>query len=219
MSGVLAAVSAGAAVGGLALSAYGQAKSGKAGADAANANAQAAQYQAQVARNNQIIAEQQAETETQVGVEQAARKSQEGAAKQAQTKAAIGASGVDVNTGSAKNVQVSERELNNLDTETVLSNAQLRAYGYRAQAANYGAQAGLYGLQGGRLTNEAGYDQTAGYLKAGGTLLSGASVIPTKWFSGDTTQSGGLGASGADVPGGISGNVTGGYSYPATSVG
>jgi hypothetical protein len=160
---------------------------GNAQAAAAQANAQNAAYQAAVARNNEIIANQQAEHETQVGVEQASRKAQEGAAKMAATRAAIGASGVDVNTGSAKDVQVSERELNKLDAETVLSNAQEKAYGYRSNAANFGAQAGLYGRQAGQYSNEAGYDTTAGYLKAGGTLLAGASVLPSKWFSGSTT--------------------------------
>jgi hypothetical protein len=189
----LAAVGAVAAVVSTAVSVVGAIQQGNAASAAAQANAQQAAYQAQIARNNQIIANQQAEHETEVGQEQAARKSQEGAAKQALTRAGLAASGVDVNTGSAKDVQVSERELNKLDAETVLSNAQEKAYGYRSQAANFGAQAGQYALQGGRYSNEAGYDTTAGYLKAWGTLASAASVIPWNKFGGQTTGAGGTG--------------------------
>jgi hypothetical protein len=166
------------------LQAAGQISGGNRQADSFQGQQQMAYYQAQVARNNAIIADQQAEHEVQVGSERAARTSRAGAARLAGLETTQGASGVDMNTGSNKNVQVSQRELNKLDTETVLSDAQSRAYGYRVQGQNFRSQAGLYEFQGGRFGAAAGYAPTAGYLGAAGTLLSGASALPLKWGGG-----------------------------------
>ena len=47
-----------------------------------------------------------------------------GAAEGAKVKTAQAANNVDVNIGSAVNVQASERETNVLNTETVLNNAE-----------------------------------------------------------------------------------------------
>lgn len=164
-------------VGGSILGAVGSIASGNAAAGAAGENARMAEYQAQVARNNQAIANQNAETEAEVGVEQANRKSMEGAAVGARIKAAFAASGVDPNTGSARRVAVSQRELSNLDTQTVMQNAERKVYGYRVQAANFGAQAGLNTMQENLDWSQVSPDITGGYLKAGSTLLSGASSL------------------------------------------
>lgn len=160
------------------LGAVGSIAGGQAGAGAAGANAQMMEYQAQIARNNAIIANQMAEHEAQVGMEQAGRKSMEGAAQGGAIKAGFAASGIDPNTGSAARVGVSQRELNKLDVETVLSNAQQKVYGYRAQAANFGAQAGLDTMQENRLWGEVPSDITGGWLRGASSLLSGASSLP-----------------------------------------
>src|SRR5262245_10005795 len=118
-----------AAVGGSALSAYG---SHKAGISQKNAS----MYAAEVARNNSIIAGQRADYATKAGQTQATATSLKGAAQLRRIKVAQAASGIDVNAGSAVDVQASQREVNKLDTETVLHNAELQAYGYRAQAKN-----------------------------------------------------------------------------------
>ena len=121
---------------GAGVSAYGQVEQGQATAEAAN-------YQAQVARNNELIANQNAAYSIQAGQAKAAATSLQGAQTMGKIKAGQAASGIDVNTGSAVGVQTSEREVSKLDTATVLNNAELEAYGYRTQAAGYGAQAGL----------------------------------------------------------------------------
>ena len=124
------------AIAGAGISAIGTVEQGQ-----ATANASA--YQAQVAQNNAIIAEQNATYASNAGLTQAAATSMKGAAAGGKVKAAQAASGIDVNTGSAVNVQASERETNVLNSETVLNNAELQAYGYRAAATGYKATAGL----------------------------------------------------------------------------
>jgi hypothetical protein len=104
--------------------------------ESGQATANAASYQAQVAQNNAIIAEQNAAYASEAGLASAAATSMKGAAASGKVKATQAASGIDVNTGSAVNVQASERETNVLNTETVLNNAELRAYGYRARATS-----------------------------------------------------------------------------------
>ncbi len=138
------------------------------------AQGQSANYQAQVARNNAIIAEQNSVHAEQAGEEQAQEQSLKSAAMGGRIKAGQAANGVDVNSGSAVDVQTSDREEGKLDTENVFNNAQLQAYGYRTQATNYEATAGL--------------DQTAadeapieGVLGATGGLLSNASSLGFKW--------------------------------------
>jgi hypothetical protein len=140
------------------------------------AQGNAASYQAAVAKNNSIIADQNAAYAVEAGNAQAAATSLKGAATAGKIKAAQAANNVDVNSGSAVNVQKSSRELNELDTETVLNNAELQAYGYRSAATGYQAQAGLEEMQ----AEEA---PIGGYLSAGGNLLSAASSIGTKYGS------------------------------------
>lgn len=185
-------ISAGAGVLGAGISAIGAIGAGNASSQAAQANAAASYYQSQVAQNNKQIALQNAENAAQVGVEQTARKSMENAAKMGLVRTGIAASGVAANTGSAKNVQVGQRELGQLDAETVLSNAQQKVYGYKVQAANFQDQANLDIAGGQRQSNEAAYDSTAGYLKGASTLLSSASLLPAGLFTG--------GGGGTDTP-------------------
>jgi hypothetical protein len=98
------------------------------------ATSNAAAYKAQVAKNNAIIADQNAQYSSNAGLASAAASSLKGAAAGGKVKATQAASGIDVNTGSAVNVQASERETNVLNSETVLNNADLQSYGYRAAA-------------------------------------------------------------------------------------
>lgn len=158
---------AGLAIVGTAVSAYSAYSSGQ--AQSANAA-----YQAQVAKNNQTTANQNAQYTIQAGEAEAAQASLKGRAQSASIKAAQAANGVDVNSGSAEDVQETQRETNTLNTSTVMNNAALRAYGYRTQATNFDAQSTLD-------TAEASQASTAGDLSAAGSLLSGASSIGTKF--------------------------------------
>lgn len=124
-------------------------------------------YSAQVAENNAKIATQNAGYARESGQQQAAVTSMKGAAKVAHVKASQAASGIDVNTGSAVDVQAGEREVAKLDADTVLNNAELQAYGYTTQATSFKAQAEQ--------------DKTAAIIGATGDLLSGASSLDMKW--------------------------------------
>ena len=150
-------------------------------ATAANAN-----YQAQVAQNNAQIARQNADYSEKAGAAQAQATSLKAAQTAGAVKTAQAANNVDVNSGSAVDVQESEREKGNLDTATTFNNALLKAYGYRTQATNFEAQASLD-------QQEAGQAEIGGVLGAAGTVLGHASQ-----FSG--FGGGGAGGSSTDLP-------------------
>jgi len=124
-------------------------------------------YSAQVARNNAKIAQQSAQYSAEAGNVQAQNESLKNAQIAGELKASQAANNVDVNSGSALAVQAGQQAAGELDTQTVLHNALLQAYGYQQQAANYKAQAGQ--------------DVTAGFEQAGGSLLSNASSLGLKW--------------------------------------
>jgi hypothetical protein len=138
------------------------------------ASSHAADYAAQVAANNSIIARQNAKFALESGEAQATATSLKGASQSGKIKTAQAASGVDVNTGSAVDVQASQREVNKLDTETVLHKGQLAAYGYRTQATNFDAEAALKRA-------EAQQDITGAEIGAAGTLVGSASGAAFKW--------------------------------------
>lgn len=132
------------------------------------AAAKSAEYQAQVARNNAIIANQNADYAIKAGQTKAETASKKAAQQQGMIKAAFAANGIDVNSGSAVDVQVGQREAGKLDTETTMNNSQLQAYGYRSQAVNFQAEAGLHEA-------EASNAVTGSFFSAAGGLLGNIS--------------------------------------------
>jgi len=127
-------------------------------------------YQAKVASNNAIIAEQNAVYAAHAGDSQATQESLKEAEKGAKVKGALAANGVDVNSGSAVDVQESQREEGKLNTENVKANANLQVYGYRTQEASFKAQENL--------DKAAAENAVPGaLLGATGGLLSNASAI------------------------------------------
>lgn len=147
------------------------------------ANANAANYQAQVATNNATIAGQNADYAIASGLQKSQTQSLRGAAQGGRIKASQAANGVDVNSGSALDVQVGAAEASQLDTETVLNNAELAAYGYRSQQTGYEAEAELD-------KNKAKNDILGSELAAGGSLLGNASSIGFKFGGGDSKWTG-----------------------------
>jgi hypothetical protein len=160
---------------GAGVTAYGQHEAGQAAGAAAN-------YGATVARNNEIIANQNADYAIASGLQKSETTSRKSAAVGGRIKAAQAANNVDVNSGSAVEVQAGQREAGELDAETVLNNAELTAYGYRSQGKNYEAEAKL---------KDASADQAriGGDFAAAGGLLGSASSLGTKWTSLGTTGS------------------------------
>lgn len=204
-----------ASIAGTALSVGGAIAGGNAGNANASYQAAVARNQATVMENNAIAAEQQADYVGKVGMTNAATESMKGAAKLARVRAGFAANGVDPNTGSAVDVEESQRETGKLNAETVLSDAELKAYGYRSTAAQdrYQAQSLRAGAG---FTQAAGQDALTGsYFKAGGTLLSGLSSLPTKWggskpVSGDPSPNGSANYGAIGNVGGSFGGFSGG---------
>lgn len=133
-----------------------------------------ARYQAQVARNNAIIAEQNATFATESGEQQATESGLKGAANIGHIKTAQAASGLDVNSGSPVSVRSGQSAANLLDTQTVMHNALLKAYGYQTQATGFTSQAGLDTAASENDTIGAGFG-------AAGSLLSDASSLGFKY--------------------------------------
>ena len=137
-------------------------------------------YQAQVANNNAIIAQQNANYAIEAGQSKAAQQSLQEAERGGEILAAQAAGGVDVNTGSNKAVRQSQRELGNLNTRQQLANAQLTEYGYLSQKTNYQAQSQLDTYQGKQA-------EIGGFLGGAGQIFGAAS----KWYSPSTFTTGG----------------------------
>lgn len=155
MGGLAAAGSiAGAAMSGLSAIQQGQAAS------------RAAAYNAQVAENNAKLATQNARFAAAEGNEQVAAEQQNNRARTGAIAAAQGASGVDVNSGSAVNVRASQAELGELNALNIRSNAMRQAYGYETQSTSYTGQAGLDRAQ-------AKDEKIGGYMSGAGSFLGG----------------------------------------------
>lgn len=144
------------------------------------ANKSAAAYQAQVARNNQTIAQQNAQQAAQAGSVSAQARDFANRQRTGAILAGQAASGIDIESGSSQEVRKSSEELGRLDTATVMANALNTARSYSTQAENFGAQAGLDTLQ-------ARNASTAGYLTGGASLIGGASSFADKWLRYQTT--------------------------------
>ncbi len=145
------------------------------GQQQAAAQKDAANYQAQVARNNQVIAEQNATYARQAGAAEVEAQGMKTRAVVGQEEAAQGASGIDLTTGSPQEVRRSTSQLGQLDAATLQANAELRARGAEVQASNFGASAALYSQQ-------AKNASSAGTISGFSSLLSGGSQFSDKWL-------------------------------------
>lgn len=133
-----------------------------------------AEYQAQVAKNNAQTARQNAEYTSNVGETQAQAQDFKSRAALGAIEAAQGASGLSLDSPTMRDVRRDAGQILRLDTQNIAQNAALRSRAYTGQASNFGAEAGLQQM--------AGRDAERGsYLKAAGTLLSGASSFSEKW--------------------------------------
>jgi hypothetical protein len=165
---VLGAVSSVASIGGTIMGGMGQSQQ----YDAAS---QSASYQAQVAKNNQIIAEQNARYATQAGRANAQAQDFQTRAQIGTAAAAQGASGVDVTQGSPVEVRSSIGQLGRLKTLQEIQQSQVEAYGQEARATGFGAEAGLQEMK-------ARSAQAAKGPAMLGTILGGASSLSDKWL-------------------------------------
>lgn len=140
------------------------------------AQATNAMYGAAVARNNSIIAEQNAEYATQKGMSQEEISRMRTGLDIGTARASMGASGVRLGGDTPARVVGDIAATGELDAETIRNNAAREAYGYRMQGANFSQQAQLD-------TMEAGQDIKAGKINVLTSLISGASSAGGKYAS------------------------------------
>jgi hypothetical protein len=132
-------------------------------------------YQANIARMNADIARQNAVYESNLGEVQAQQQGMKTRAVIGQTKATQGASGLDLNSGSAVEVRASEAELGAEDQATIRSNAARRAYGFQVEAAQDTAQASL-------LDKASSNAEIGGFIDAGTSILGGGGSLSSRWL-------------------------------------
>lgn len=163
------------AIAGLAASGIGAVTGALGAFNQGQATAASDRYAAGVARNNQIIADQNARRAVQVGRVQAQAQDMRNAQRYGAIVAAQGASGVDTESGSSKEVRDAASRLGRLDTQTVMDSAEERARAYNVQAQGFGAQSELD-------TMAASRAETAGTTGAFTSILGGATSLSDKWI-------------------------------------
>jgi hypothetical protein len=163
----IAIVATTAAVAGAGASAYGAVSSGQAQQASAN-------YQAQVAANNAQIANQNALQATAAGNAQAEQSRMKTNALIGEQMAGQASSGIDTGSGSALDVRTSQKEIGELDVETIRNNAARQAYGFRTQSMGDTAQSALDTAQG-------GFAATAGDIGGVSSILGGAASAGSKY--------------------------------------
>ena len=136
-------------------------------------------YKAGLALMNQRINKQNAQWSLESGginaMEAGLKASQEIGA----TKAAQGASGIDVNTGSAADTRKGQVAASEFDQNVIRFDAAKTAYGYEAKAAGDEAEANLDFMA-------ASGAKTAGDIGAATSILGGATSVASKWTQGKT---------------------------------
>lgn len=125
------------------------------------------EYQARVAENNAQLNEFSARDAIIRGREEEKKQRRQASLLQSEQRAAAAANGIDIGFGSTLDNALDTAMLGELDALTVRSNAYREAYDFRVGASNNRADAELTRLEGSNA-------ESAGYLNAGNTILTGA---------------------------------------------
>ena len=132
-------------------------------------------YQAGIARNNQIAANYAAQDAIERGKVDRAKAAIASKQRQGAQRAALAAGGVDVNSGSALDLQLETEALGNYDQLVAMNNAEREALGFRTQGANFGGEVGLH-------TSAAQNSLYSGKTAATATLIGTAGSVASKWY-------------------------------------
>lgn len=166
-------VGLGATLAGGVLGAFGANKQGESQQQMYNYKAQVAKINADIDRQNAAWARTKGEVEaTQYGMKAA---QQRGAIRAAQ-----GASNIDVNSGSAVDVQRSQEAIKDIDMKQIRSNAAKVAYDYETKATMDENQSSLDTMAG-------KFAKEAGEIKAAESILGTVSSVSSKWQQGKST--------------------------------
>jgi len=158
------------------------------------AKADAYKYQSSMAWQNAAIAKQNQKYALDIGEQQAEKQGIAGAAQAGQVKAGQAASGVDVNTGSAKEVQTSQHLVSQMDLNTIREKAAKTAYDFSVQATNYENQAKGY-------SKAASNAKTEGVLGAVSSFIGTVGSVSSKWLRGNQLGMWGKGGGSLSKPG------------------
>lgn len=180
----LTAISIAASAAGAGVSAKGASDAGKAGAAQYN-------YQSAVALKNKEVALQNADFARARGEVEAQQSGMKSRYQLGKIRAGQGASGLDVNRGSAVEVRASQADIAGQDQDLIRNDAARKAYGYEVEARNQTAQSALYG-------SAATQSKRAGNIGVASSILGGVSSVAGKWTQASST--GIFGASTNDNP-------------------
>lgn len=135
------------------------------GVQTSKAQKAAGEYQQQVADQNAAIGRNQAEQARQIGNIEEARVRRQARAAVASQRAALAANGLDINSGTALDLQAETAGFGEADALTARSNALRQAWGFEVGAVNDVNQ--------GRAARAAGQNAATGTLLTTGANLAG----------------------------------------------
>lgn len=170
MAQAMGIIGIGASLAGGIMSAQGAEKSGQ-------AQQQMFNYQAQVAMINSQIDKQNADYARNYGEQQSVIEGMKASQQAGAIKAAQGASNIDVNSGSAVEVQESQRKITSLDLTQIRSNAAKTAYDFDVKSVMDTNQATLDVMAGQNA-------KMTGDINATASILGTVSSVSSKWIQG-----------------------------------
>ncbi len=139
------------------------------------AQSKAADYQAAIDRNNATIAGWNAQIATDAQAQKTQEIERQGTLRLAAQRAALGATGVTLDSGSALDVQSATVQDTARAASVSAEQGALAGYGFTTQKQNF--------LDQGTMSEAAGANaSTASFINAGSTLLSGAGQVAGKWY-------------------------------------
>jgi len=150
------------------------------------AGSNAYSYKAQVAKNNAIIARQNAGYASAQGEVEQRQQGLKDRYGMGQILTGQAAGGLDVNSGSALDVRTSQGAINTENQMMIRNNATRKAYGFDVEAMNFESEA--------KVDKAAGDNAlVAGAIGGAGSLIGTASSVSDKWLK--------FGKAGEGIPG------------------
>ena len=131
-------------------------------------------FKAAIADINAQLDERSAQQELLKGQQQEQSIMLKGAATKSSARVAMAANGIELNVGTAQNIQDSIDTMSDIDVATAHSNALSAAFGYRTQAINNTAQAEFSRASAGAIDPDRAYTTS---------LIAGAGQVASSWYT------------------------------------
>ncbi|MBI5900849.1 MAG: hypothetical protein HZB40_16710 [Rhodocyclales bacterium] len=137
------------------------------------------EYQSQVARNNAIIAEQNARLAQEQGAQDEQNQRLKVASFYSDQRAQLAANGIDLGVGSAADLLATTKFMGEHDALTIRDNAARRAWAYRAQSQDFTSDASFKSAAGSNINPfMAG---ASSFMTGAGSMLTSAGGVANKW--------------------------------------